>query len=219
MRSFSACAALALLGSLATCRSRVFPTEEHETAPASPQSRNLQSLWDGWQEGRATHYGDEQDNPSGYKGTTIHEGSCLYWYLDKNVGTGWDIAALSDHNYDFDGSCGNCYEVKCSNMGFRDGNGEYIDRTSACYDESKSVVVRVTDACPCNYEANAKSNYRWCCGDMYTMDLSYMAFRQLADRELGVIGIKYRRTECPPDTPPNTPEQDGRNRAFDRSTY
>eukprot|EP00983_Pelagomonas_calceolata_P105174 1159101-Pelagomonas_calceolata.AAC.3 len=33
---------------------------------------------------------------------------------------------------------GNCYEVKCSNMGFRDGNGKYLDRTSACYDENKS---------------------------------------------------------------------------------
>jgi hypothetical protein len=28
--------------------------------------------------------------------------------LDPQAGTGWDIAALSDSNYDFDQSCGAC---------------------------------------------------------------------------------------------------------------
>lgn len=30
-----------------------------------------------------------------------------------------------------------------------------------CYNENATVVVQVTDACPCNYAANAYSNKRW----------------------------------------------------------
>ncbi len=33
-------------------------------------------------------------------------GSCEYYYLDPNVGTGWDVAAPADANFDFGGSCG-----------------------------------------------------------------------------------------------------------------
>jgi hypothetical protein len=33
-------------------------------------------------------------------------GSCGYGYIDKNVGTGWDVAALSDSVFDFGGHCG-----------------------------------------------------------------------------------------------------------------
>ena len=36
----------------------------------------------------------------------IHHGSCGYGYLDRGVGTGWDIAAISDVAKDFKGSCG-----------------------------------------------------------------------------------------------------------------
>lgn len=36
---------------------------------------------------------------------SIHEGSCLYYYLDANIKTGWDVAALSVANADFGGSC------------------------------------------------------------------------------------------------------------------
>lgn len=43
-------------------------------------------------------------------------------------GTGWDIAALSDTDSEYAGSCGRCYEVKCQNSAFKDGYGNYIDR-------------------------------------------------------------------------------------------
>jgi hypothetical protein len=42
-----------------------------------------------------------------------------------------------------------------------DGYGQTIDRSSVCYDTSASVVVRVTDTCPCRYPNNAYSNKRW----------------------------------------------------------
>jgi hypothetical protein len=39
-------------------------------------------------------------------------GSCQYGYLDREVGTGWDIAAISDKAWDYQGSCGKCKEVR-----------------------------------------------------------------------------------------------------------
>ncbi len=33
-------------------------------------------------------------------------GSCMFGYLDPNSGTGWDIAAMSDSDQDYYGSCG-----------------------------------------------------------------------------------------------------------------
>jgi hypothetical protein len=57
-------------------------------------------------------------------------------------------------------------------MSFKDGYGQWLDRSSVCYDESASTVVMVTDTCPCHYPNNYASNKRWCCGDMYHLDLS-----------------------------------------------
>lgn len=39
-------------------------------------------------------------------------------------------------------------EVKCRNAVIEDDLGQQLDRTSACYDESYSVVLRVVDSCP-----------------------------------------------------------------------
>jgi hypothetical protein len=60
-----------------------------------------------------------------------------------------------------------CKEVKCKRMTFKDGYGAELDRNGACFDDEASVVVTITDTCPCYYPGNAYSNKRWCCGDMY----------------------------------------------------
>ncbi|KAL6761928.1 RlpA-like double-psi beta-barrel-protein domain-containing protein-containing protein [Haematococcus lacustris] len=144
-----------------------------------------------WRSGRATHYGGPGDPWS------IHQGSCQYYYLDPNVNTGWDIAAPGDQNWDWDGgSCGRCYEVACAGAVFKDGYGNQLDRKSVCYDESATVVVQVTDVCPCYYPTNYYSNKRWCCGDMYHLDISTYAFEKLADKKWGVIAMKYRQVPC-----------------------
>ncbi len=33
--------------------------------------------------------------------------------------------------------------------------GSTLDRTGACYDTNKAVLVKITDACPCKYDSNA----------------------------------------------------------------
>ncbi|MEW5296868.1 MAG: hypothetical protein WDW36_000117 [Sanguina aurantia] len=113
----------------------------------------------------------------------------------SSVPTGRHIAALPDTT-GLSGGCGKCYEVRCRDSTFTDGYGTSISRNSACYDPSKSVVVTITDCCPCYYPSNAFSNKRWCCGDMHHMDLSQEAFSQLADVGLGVIGMEYREVSC-----------------------
>lgn len=151
--------------------------------------RSVQS-WDGWRTGRATFYGGLGDP------WTIHYGSCGYYYLHKDVGTGWDIAALSDKCDDYYNSCGRCYEVMCDDTDLKDGYGEHLNRKGICINPGKSVIVQVTDSCQCYYPDNGYSNKRWCCGDMYHMDLSVWAFEKLADVKWGVMAIKFRPVDC-----------------------
>ncbi len=42
--------------------------------------------------------------------------------------------------------------------------------------------LQITDTCPCNYPSNAYSNRRWCCGDMYHLDMSTWAFEKVGGR-------------------------------------
>eukprot|EP00879_Flechtneria_rotunda_P015993 GHRR01016726.1.p1 GENE.GHRR01016726.1~~GHRR01016726.1.p1 ORF type:complete len:373 (+),score=77.90 GHRR01016726.1:674-1792(+) len=134
--------------------------------------------------------------PADNDGMSIHAGSCMFGNLDANKGTGWDIAALSDKDPDYAGSCGRCYEVACRPSTITDGYGNSLDRTGTCTGE-KSVIVMVTDTCPCYYPGNAASNTRWCCGDNYHMDLSQWAFEKLGTTGAGVMGIYYKPVPCP----------------------
>lgn len=143
-----------------------------------------------WRRGRATFYGNEPWLWS------IHHGSCGYGYIWEDEPLGWDVAALPDVHYEYSGSCGNCYEVACDPSGFSDNYGNSLDRSSACFDTEASVVVRITDTCPCNYAGNSFSNKRWCCGDMDHFDLSMWAFEKLAPLRWGVIALKYRPVPC-----------------------
>ncbi|KAF8055096.1 2-carboxy-D-arabinitol-1-phosphatase [Scenedesmus sp. PABB004] len=142
----------------------------------------------GWQYGRATFYGTDA--------WSIHKGSCMFGYLDYRRATGWDVTAISDVAGDYKGSCGKCKEVKCKNFNFKDGYGQWLERSNVCWDESASVVVMVTDTCPCHYPNNYQSNKRWCCGDMYHLDLSIWAFEKLSDTKWGVIGTMWRDVPC-----------------------
>ncbi len=48
---------------------------------------------------------------------------------------------------------------------FTDGYGQVMNRKTACRNTAASIVIMVTDTCPCNYPANAYSNKRWCVRD------------------------------------------------------
>ncbi|WIA22298.1 hypothetical protein OEZ85_004616 [Tetradesmus obliquus] len=92
-------------------------------------------------------------------GTTVQQGSCMM-SIQAGKGTGLDITALSDSAPDYKGSCGRCYEVACRPTKVSDGYGGTLDRTGSCQGQ-KSVIVTVTDTCPCYYPSNAYSNKRW----------------------------------------------------------
>ena len=57
--------------------------------------------------------------------------------------------------------CRVCVEVMCQNTGVTDGYGQYMDRSNACYSNTNSLTLRITDACPCHYPGNQYSNSRW----------------------------------------------------------
>jgi len=61
----------------------------------------------------------------------------------------------------------------------RDNYGNEMNREHVCFDSAASVIVRTTDACPCNYADNFYSNKRWCCGDMTHFDVSIWAFEKV----------------------------------------
>lgn len=117
--------------------------------------------------------------------------------LDYHKGTGFDIAAFADSMPEYPNSCGTCYEVACKSAHVKDSNGKTLDRTATCHDEKRTVIVMISDTCPCYYPANAFSNMRWCCGDQPHMDLSTNAFGKIARRDDGVAAIRYRRVACP----------------------
>jgi hypothetical protein len=67
-------------------------------------------------------------------------------------------------------------------MDFADGYGQWLERKDVCYSRYASLVVMITDTCPCYYPDNYASNKRWCCGDMYHLDLSVWAFEKVCGR-------------------------------------
>lgn len=144
-----------------------------------------------WKIGRATF-------AYNHDGMSVDEGACHYGKINPkdNGGRGLQVAALSDTNPDYAGSCGKCYELRCANMVFSDNYNETIDRSNVCYDTTGSLVLKIVDSCPCNYPDNAQSNKRWCCGDMTHFDASYWAMLKFANPSNGVIGINYRSVPC-----------------------
>ncbi|PNH07993.1 Expansin-A1 [Tetrabaena socialis] len=114
---------------------------------------------------------------------TIHKGACNYGYLYPDEPLGWDIAAMSDVNREYPDSCGLCYELACDNTWVPDNLGAWFDRTSACFDQSASVVVRVTDACAAGTVIILTCRSVW-------------AFEKLAETKWGVIPLRYRPVPC-----------------------
>ena len=89
-------------------------------------------------QGRATNYAYNQ------------AGSCGYGAIfpDESLGSPLDILAIPDCSPLFPGSCGLCFEVQCYNSIIEDDNGLQLDRSSVCYNETYSVVLRNVDSCP-----------------------------------------------------------------------
>jgi cullin-associated NEDD8-dissociated protein 1 len=51
-----------------------------------------------------------------------------------------------------------------------------------CWDDQRSITVRVADSCPCQYNIKETGEVRtqyWCCGGNNHFDLSYWAFQEV----------------------------------------
>jgi expansin (peptidoglycan-binding protein) len=79
-------------------------------------------------------------------------------------------------------ACGQCFEVRCTGSAYL---------ANACV-QGGSVVVEVTDQCPC------AGNEGYCCdASLVHFDLSPGAFAKIADPGAGVISTQYRPVACP----------------------
>ena len=110
----------------------------------------------------------------------------------------------------FTSACGMCIELACVGPAAPASPAPAGDFCS-----TSTVVVQVTDACPCVHVQNLDSNERNCCGDADHFDLSVEAFSALAPLSLGIIASAYRRVACdvlappPPATPLATADVSG----------
>ena len=73
---------------------------------------------------------------------TPPQGSCQYKDQIPEL-----YAAWPDTLEGFKSSCGRCLEVACVDRDFSDGYGERLQRTGACYDAGRTVVVKIVDRC------------------------------------------------------------------------
>ncbi|KAL6758139.1 hypothetical protein V8C86DRAFT_3025649 [Haematococcus lacustris] len=80
-----------------------------------------------------------------------------------------------------------------------------------CYDENRSLRVRVADSCPCKQvlpdgapgvkPGGEVRRQEWCCGPVNHFDLSYWAMEQLAHPVFGAIMLNYRPVDCTTGAP------------------
>lgn len=154
-----------------------------------------------WKTGAsATFYG----NGDGY---AIHEGTCScqkarsygICYNDQcfeYIQNPSMVAAINTPGMENTRLCGKCVEVRCVAGRNRGTKSSLHDWRNPCYEAQKTIVVAITDSCPtnhpnpsnavnCNYYAHSH------------LDLSYWAFRQLADPNYGIIDVQYRFVPCP----------------------
>jgi len=120
----------------------------------------------------------------------------------KNLKSHFVSAINTDGGYDYSltTQCGECWEILCVDGRQRGLSDSILGPWAGCVDsEKKSVVVMITDSCPCNHPGNPESNKRWCCGGEggnRHWDLSYAAFDAIAIRHRGVVDVRYRRASC-----------------------
>lgn len=163
---------------------------------------------DGWIEGRATWYNSPWVGACGY-GRLDH-----YQFGYDAIAAMANVSATSSTHSDvqkstsisrnaflllvdtqvmpeYPGSCGRCFEIKCRGFQAVSADGSInLNRYNACYDTNHSIIIKVTDTCPCDGNAN------WCCGDMPHFDLGIDAFSRLASAGQGIIGLYYRSVPC-----------------------
>lgn len=222
-------ALLSFLGSvLLACGQEVVeeqaPVGEAGAPPDDPDGgRNTAS--GAWHPGRATNYGPGCDyfDPA--------KGNCLSHKLSEYEPT-W-FAAVSDVSPRLwgdspkcqaqaygeptcpnQGSCNRCFEVRCVSKWTTWNPDDTSDPYNDCH-KGRSVVVRVTDACPHNHSNNVGK--AWCTDGTDHFDLGCEAFKTIANKSVGVIHIQWRSADCSrlgphslsDDNPPQDPPSGG----------
>jgi hypothetical protein len=83
--------------------------------------------------------------------------------LDPNKGTGWDIAALSDADPDYAGSCGRCYEGGSRAQTQKGARLRGLsDAVVPAHVADSCCSTLLIDPCMCGLAGSASNNFHFC---------------------------------------------------------
>jgi cullin-associated NEDD8-dissociated protein 1 len=218
------------------------PASGPEQAPNTAFSANDAPIVapGGWREGRATFYNAPKyftdiyaSRGQGAFGNVLYNSCGYYQQTGAEPVTAADlpygqdfVAAASNVNLDYPGSCGRCYEVQCRNglvidegtTPFKGDNGYDLQAVAPdtnddfgrsfpgnpAKDEGLNFVqcwndtesVFVTVVDTCPCTSETANNTAWCCSAVQHFDLAFGAFERLAHPLYGVQMLNYRPVNC-----------------------
>lgn len=158
-----------------------------------------------WKIGSVTFYGNKNYNQDPY---TLNDGTCSCYKAKKygicyrnwcfqDISQPQMVAAINTPGLSNTRMCGRCVVMKCVRGKYRGLDWSEFGKQNVCRDFTRIITVQITDSCP---EAHRNpSNKKFCSNRLRHFDLSFWAFRQLADPKYGVLDIEFKFVKCPPN--------------------
>lgn len=123
-----------------------------------------------------------------------YNNQCFEYIKDPKM-----VAAIATPGLENTRLCGTCVEMRCVPGKYRGLPWSEFGKPNVCFsNKGKSITVIISDSCPVDH---ANPNNKKYCNFYQSMhfDLSYWAFKILAEPKYGVVDVEYRFVQCPWD--------------------